>query len=178
MRLANKPAAAADSAATAKDGTGAGEPSEAEKAAVAAVVAAAKASIQASLAAETSTSGVKSGDSKAAAGGVEDAKVAKLVRQTKEVGFSVATACVALLRFFTNHLTRLPHSSVSRLVVTHDAAALLVRVQEQAPWMRSVIKEPTAGEIARAAMDRKRTLLLRTAHDTSRNEIPHWIEVE
>jgi hypothetical protein len=80
-----------------------------------------------------------------------DSAVVAAITDAKKVGFLGATACVSVLRWFTNHLSRLPHAAASRLVGTHDAAALLTRLQEADPWARNTVREPSLGDIARAA---------------------------
>eukprot|EP00002_Diphylleia_rotans_P003134 TRINITY_DN1210_c0_g1_i10.p1 TRINITY_DN1210_c0_g1~~TRINITY_DN1210_c0_g1_i10.p1 ORF type:complete len:436 (-),score=71.06 TRINITY_DN1210_c0_g1_i10:255-1562(-) len=58
----------------------------------------------------------------------------QLEEQRKSIEFGVAMSAISILRYLTDHLSRIPIGVTTRLLVSNDIIALLVPLLLQAPW--------------------------------------------
>ena len=59
-----------------------------------------------------------------------------LLRQQADIRFGVGMVALTMLRYLTEHMSKLPLAVMSRLLDTHDVLQLLVPLIENPPWTR------------------------------------------
>ena len=64
-----------------------------------------------------------------------DAKT-ELQNQADDIAFRVAVSSMSVLRYITEHVTKLPLSLMNRLLDTHDVAVSTIPLIENPPWTR------------------------------------------
>lgn len=73
-----------------------------------------------------------------AAAALAESPSQSLDRQLHDMRFSVGVVAVTVLRYLTEHVTKLPLGLTTRLLETHDTILLLVPLIENPPWTRRV----------------------------------------
>lgn len=59
-----------------------------------------------------------------------------LEHQIRGMDRNIAIKAVSIIRYITDHITRLPLAAITRLLNTHDLPCMLVSLLEKAPWKR------------------------------------------
>lgn len=62
----------------------------------------------------------------------------ELAKQKEDIEFHICVVTVALVRFMSEHITRMPLSVMTRMFDTHDVIVALVPLLENPPWTRKL----------------------------------------
>ena len=65
----------------------------------------------------------------------------ELQHQADDIAFRVAVSSVSVLRYITEHVTKLPLSVMNRILDTHDIAVATIPLIENPPWTRRRVVE-------------------------------------
>lgn len=79
--------------------------------------------------------------------------VNELEAQAADIAYRGAVSCVAIARYLTEHIKKLPLSAMTRIMDTHDYLLLMVPLIENPPWTRRIRKtiKPPPSAVAAAA---------------------------
>ena len=80
--------------------------------------------------------GMEVDSSTSAADGATAKHTVELDRQADDVSFRSCVSCVVILRFLTEHVSKLPLGAASRMLDTHDVLLLMIPLIENPPWTR------------------------------------------
>eukprot|EP01147_Barroeca_monosierra_P002629 gene2629-5531_t len=64
--------------------------------------------------------------------------IEQLRYQTRDLRFQIAMRTISILRYITDHITKVPLSAMTRMLNTHDLPVALVELISRRPWIRNI----------------------------------------